>query len=111
MGDPPFSCNKEGIIALDDPDFPIPVRVVHEKIREETIRRLKAKIAPYTEIDPETGKEVYRRMHQPQINEALREVEEWERRVKDRAEKYIEVYTCPGVTGLVIRAKYIDLIW
>jgi len=71
----------------------------------------KARIAPYIEISPETGKEIYRRRYQPQIDAIGRDVEQWERRAKDKVEKYLEVDPCPDGLGLVIRTKYLDLVW
>jgi hypothetical protein len=80
-------------------------------ISDQKGKMIKAKIAPYVEIDPETGKESYRRRYQPQIDAIVREADEWERRAKDKVEKYLEVDPCPDSLGLVIRAKYLDLIW
>jgi len=48
---------------------------------------LEAKLAPYTEIDPETGRKFYRKMYQPQADAALRELEEWERRMKEKVKR------------------------
>jgi hypothetical protein len=113
-GDPPLwggSCDKEKFHPFESPDFPVPVSLVHKMIREERIKLLRTKLAPYIEINSQTGKEAYRFKYQPQIDAALREVDEWERRVKDKAEKYMEVDPCPDGMGLVIRSKYADLIW
>ena len=111
-GDPPLwggKCGENAEMRLSDPDLPIPIAVVHKSISDEKSRLLRAKVSPYVEIDPKTGEEIVRAMHLPQVESALREVEEWERRTKDRAEKYIEVDPCNK--GLIIRAKYVDLIW
>jgi len=112
-GDPPLwggNCDPEKQFSVDDPDLPVPISLVHKMIRDEKIRIFKAKIDPYLEVNPKTGeKTVYRGRHKPQVDAAGREAEEWERRVKDRSEKYIEVEPCNK--GLVIRSKYIELIW
>jgi hypothetical protein len=112
-GDPPIwggNCDPEAEFNVNDPDFPVPIPLVHKMINDEGKRLFKAKIDPYLEVDPKTGeKSIYRGRHQPQVDVAGREVEEWKRRVKDRSEKYIEVDPCNK--GLVIRAKYVDLIW
>lgn len=112
--DPPLwggSCDPEKSISINSPDFPYPISLVNKNIREQAIKMFKAKSAPYIEVDPKTGKESYRRKYQPQIDAASREVEEWERRTKDKVEKYVEVDPCPDGLGLIIRAKYLDLIW
>ena len=111
-GDPPLyggDCDPEKRISTDDPDLPVTIAVVYKMIEEEALKMLKVKIAPYIEIDPETGKEFYRGMYQPQVDAATREVEEWQRRAKDKAEKYVEVNPCSK--KLVIRMKYLDLIF
>lgn len=110
-GDPPLSCDPEAKLYLKSPDFPWPVSLVYKTIDEQAVKMLEAKIAPYTEINPHSGEKFYRRMYQPQLDAALREVEEWKRRVKEKAEKYIENDPCPNGVGLFIRNKYIALIW
>jgi hypothetical protein len=114
-GDPPLwggSCDPEKVINIKNPDFAVPVELVHKWIEERGIRMFKAKIDPFLEIDPKTGeKTIYRERHQPQVDAATREVEEWQRWAKDKAERYMEVDPCPDGMGLVIRNKYVDLIW
>jgi len=113
-GDPPLyggSCDPKKFIPLESPDFPWTIPIVHKMIHEQATKMFKAKIAPYIEISPETGQEVYQRRYQSQMEAAKREAEEWERRVKDKVEKYMEVDPCPNGLGLIIRAKYLDLIW
>jgi len=111
-GDPPLyggSCDSETQINVNSPDFPIPLSFVHKMINEQAMKMFKAKIAHYIEIDPATGKEIYRGRYRPQVDAATREVEEWKRRAKEKVEKYAEVDPCDG--SLVIRNKYLDLIW
>jgi hypothetical protein len=110
-GDPPLSCDPEAKLYLKSPDFPFPISYVHKVIREQAIKMLDAKLTPYLENDPQTGEKFYRKMYQPQADAALREVEEWRRRAKDKAEKYVENDPCPDGLGLIIRQKYLDLIW
>jgi hypothetical protein len=111
-GDPPFDCDPDAKLYLKSPDFPVFYSEVLKKIIEQRNKMLKAKISPYLETDPKTGKEFYRFRYQPQVDVAIREVDEWERRAKEKAEKYIENF-CPNNSkvGLVIRQKYLDLIW
>jgi len=114
QGDPPLwggSCSPETLIDVDSPDFPLTVSVARKMIRNHALKMFKARIAPYIEISPETGKEIYRRRYQPQIDAIGRDVEQWERRAKDKVEKYLEVDPCPDGLGLVIRTKYLDLVW
>jgi hypothetical protein len=111
-GDPPFNCDLNAKLFLNSPDFPVFYSEVRRMIREQERKMLEAKIAPYMEIDPQTGEEIYRRRYQPQVDAALREVEEGERRAIEKAEKYVENF-CPNSStiGLVIRKKYLDLIF
>lgn len=112
-GHPPShggNCGPKTKLYRDSPDFPVPISIVFYMIREQKTKMFNAKIAPYIEIEPETGRELWRREYRPQIDAAFGEVEEWERRTKDKAEKYIEVDPCADM-GLIIRAKYLDLIW
>jgi hypothetical protein len=77
-------------------------------ITEQKIKRFEAKIALYSETNPKTGKKGYRRRYLPEIDAATREVGEWERGQKEKAERYIEINPCSK--ELVIRMKYIDLL-
>ena len=75
---------------IDNPDFPVRYPFIVQIINEKALKMFEAKVAPYIETDPETGKKTYRRIYQPQVDAASREAEEWKTRVKDKAEKYIE---------------------
>jgi len=58
-GDPPLhggGCDPNTVIPLKSPDFPWAIPVVHKMIKEQAFKMFKAKIAPYIEIDPATGK-------------------------------------------------------
>lgn len=114
QGDPPLwqgNCSPDYEMRIDSPDLPIPVSVARKMIKDRAWEMFKARISPYTKINPETGKEVYRARYQPQIDAIHKEVDQWQTRAKDKLEKYLEVDPCPNSMGLVIRQKYLDLVW
>ena len=114
QGDPPLfggSCDPNAKINIKDPNLPLTVSYVYKIIKERSNEMIRSKMAPYIEVNPETGKEVYRKKYQPEIDAIIRDVNQWERRAKDKVEKYLENDPCPNGMGLVIRAKYVDLIW
>lgn len=114
QGDPPLwggNCNPDSWISVDSPDFPLTVAVAHKMIRNHAYKMFKTRIAPYIEIDPKTGKEAVRAKYMPQVEVVRAEAEQWERRAKDKVEKYLENDPCPNGLGLVIRRKYLDLVW